>query len=519
MRRGLVHVSVALAFLFTGACASIPPRAGSVSPAPSAPWTPPEAGKMPERAAAPPVEIPPEYLKPGTTLSLGQLIDIALKNNPATREAWHAALAAASEVGSKRSLYYPYVEIDGSILREKQPLSVGGQFSYLQTTYGPSIAASWLLFNFGGREADVAEATRALYAADWTHNAAIQDVVLLVAQAYYQYLNAKAQVVARNASLEEARNNLEAAEERHRAGVATIADELQARTAASQVELDLQDAQGQVQIIRGALATAVGVSANVPVDVGELPQELPLDAVKKTVDELIASALARRPDLAAERFRVLAAESHIHAAAIDGLPSLTLDANGNRTFYWRSGAVPFSTNWAGAITLRIPVFRGFDTAYQVQKAREEAETARATAERTEDQVILDVWSSYYAVKTASQRVKTTRDLLASATQSAEVAQGRYKAGVGSILDLLTAQSALAEARSQDAQARSLWFLSIAQLAHATGMLDPTSPEVRSLPALTNPPAPSTPPAPTAPSAPAVPDAASPTPSSSMKGSS
>ena len=80
------------------------------------------------------------------------------------------------------------------------------------------------------READVQEATRALYAADWTHNAAIQNVVLNVAQEYYRYLNAKAQVVAREASLEEARRNLAAAEERHRAGVATIADVLQAKT-------------------------------------------------------------------------------------------------------------------------------------------------------------------------------------------------------------------------------------------------------------------------------------------------
>jgi len=472
--------SLVVAVLGT-ACASVPPRAGPVSSAPSVPWSPPAAAQMPERQAAPPEQIPAEYLKPGTTLSLGQLIDVALKTNPATREAWHSALAAAAQVGSKRSLYFPYVEIDGSILREKQA-AVGGQFTYLQTTYGPSVAASWLLFNFGGREADVQEATRALYAADWTHNAAIQDVVLRVAQSYYQYLNAKAQVAARQVNLEEAKNNLEAAAARHRAGVATIADELQARTAASQVELDLLDAQGQVQIIRGALATAVGVSANVPVDVGELPQDLPLDAVKKSVDELIAAALARRPDLAAERFRALAAESHIHAAAIDGLPSLTLDANGNRTFYWRSGAAdPFSTNWAGALTLRIPIFRGFDTAYQVRKAREEAETAKATAERTEDEVILDVWASYYAVQTASQRVKTTRDLLASASQSADVAQGRYKSGVGSILDLLTAQTALAEARSQEAQARSLWFLSVAQLAHATGVLEPGSPEVRAFP--------------------------------------
>jgi outer membrane protein TolC len=214
------------------------------------------------------------------------------------------------------------------------------------------------------------------------------------------------------------------------------------------------------------------------VDVGELPQDLPLDTVGKNIDELIAKAVAQRPDLAAERFRALAAESRIRAAAIDGLPSLSLDANGNRTYYHRPGVPdPFSTNWAGAITLRIPVFRGLDTAYQIEKARQEAEAAKASAERTEDAVILDVWSSYYAVQTAAQSVLTTRDLLASARQSAEVAEGRYRAGVGSILDLLTAQSALADARSQEAQARSLWLLAMAQLAHATGSLEPGAAEI------------------------------------------
>ena len=297
--------------------------------------------------------------------------------------------------------------------------------------------------------------------------------MLETATGYYQYLNAKAQVVARQANLEEARRNLAAADERHRAGVATIADVLQAKTAASQAELVLQIVEGQVQVVRGALATTIGVPATVPVDVGELPEELPLDAVQQGVDELIAQAVEERPDLAAQRFRVLAAESRIHAAAVDGLPALTLDALGNRTFYYTPNARdPFATNWAGAITLRIPIFRGFDTAYQVQRAREEAELAKATADRTENDVILDVWTSYYDLQTAAQRVRTTRDLLTSASQSAEVADGRYRAGVGSILDLLTAQSALADARSQEAQARSFWFLSMAQLAHATGALRP-----------------------------------------------
>ena len=423
--------------------------------------------------------VPAEYLKPGATLSLVQLVDVALRSNPSTREAWSYARAAAAEVGAKRSLYFPVIEVDAQIQRQKQS-AVGGRFTFLQTTYGPSVAASWLLFNFGGREADVEEATRALYAADWTHNAAIQDVVLTVAQAYYGYLNSKALVIARQANLDEARRSLDAAEERHRAGVATIADVLQAKTSASQIQLQLQDTQGQLQIIRGALATAVGVPANIPVEVGQLPEELPLDMVKKSVDELISLAVAERPDLAASRFTALAAQSKIRAVAAEGLPRLSASATGNRTFYSTPNvADPFSTNYSGAILLRIPVFTGFDVAYRTQKAKEEAEAAKASAERLEDRVILDVWTSYYAVQTATQRIATTRDLLASALQSADVAAGRYKAGVGSIIDLLTAQSALANARAEEVQARSLWFLAMAQLAHATGALVPKAAEITS----------------------------------------
>lgn len=472
--------TAALTLLVLAGCTAIPEKTvrDAVSPAPYQPWVPPPKAQMPpapsDKLA---LEIPEQYLKPGTTLALVQLVDLALRSNPATREAWSFARAAAAEVGSKSSLYFPRIEVNGQIQRQKQA-AVGGRFTFLQTTYGPSVAASWLLFDFGGREADVQEATRALYAADWTHNAAIQDVVLQVARAYYGYLNAKALVVARQVNLEEARKNLDAAQERHRAGVATIADVLQSKTVVSQIQLNLQSAEGLVQIIRGALATAVGVPATVPVDVGELPRDLPLDMVKKSVDELIAQAVTQRPDLAAARFRTLAAESHIRSVLAEGLPSLSLGATGNRTFYHVPNADdPFSTNYSGLLVLRIPVFTGFDTVYKTQKAREEAEAAKASAETLADQVILSVWSSYYAVQTAIARVNTSRDLLASAEQAAEVNRGRYKAGVGSILDLLTAEGQLADARSEEVQARSLWFLAIAELAHATGALVPRAAEI------------------------------------------
>ena len=76
------------------------------------------------------------------------------------------------------------------------------------------------------------------------------------------------------------------------------------------------------------------------------------------------------------------------------------------------------------------------------------------------------------LRTAATRVATANELLASATQSQDVAQGRYRAGVGSILDLLTAQAALADARAQQVQARWVWYASLATLARDVGLLGP-----------------------------------------------
>ncbi len=78
---------------------------------------------------------------------------------------------------------------------------------------------------------------------------------------------------------------------------------------------------------------------------------------------------------------------------------------------------------------------------------------------------------FQGVRTSARSVETSRDLLTSAQASAEVATGRYKEGVGSILDLLTAQAALESARGQEVRSRADFLVSLAQLARVTGRLD------------------------------------------------
>ncbi len=444
-----------------------------VAPSPATPWQPPPAGRMPAPPPTPLPAIPAEYLQPGATVSLEEILGVALRNNPVTRTYWYQARAAAANLGAKRAEYFPDLELDGNLTRSKQT-SVGGRFITLQTTYGPSLNLSWLLFDIGGRAADVDEARNALFAADWTHDAVIQNLVLQVEIAFYQYQNAKAQAGAAEATLKQARESLAAAEERHRAGVATIADVLQAKTAVSQAELVLETAQGTIQTLRGALATAAGVSPNVPVDVAALPENVDVEVVGETVDALIDRAESQRPDLAAARFEVLKAQSHVRSVRAEGLPTLGAAGSFGRVYFYNSPGLPYANNYSGAILFRFPVFTGGRNAYETLEAREQARSAEGQAETLKDQVVLQVWTSYYNLKTAAQRVRTARDLLAAAAQSQEVAAGRYRAGVGSILDLLVAQSAYANARAQEAQARSDWFVALAMLAHDTGSLGPPS---------------------------------------------
>lgn len=397
-------------------------------------------------------------LVPSGPLTLEHVIDIALENNPRTREAWLRARSAEAGLGSERSAYLPSVDVNATLAHTN---TAHGSF-------GPSVALTYLLFDFGGREARVEQARQTLIAADFLHNQVIQDVILLVEQTYYQYLDAKALLAAQQATLNQRRATLDAAEARHDAGVATIADVLQARTALSQAQLTYDTIEGNLRAIEGALATAMGFVPTTRFEVGELPSDIPADEIGGAIDELIAAAQTMRPELSAARAAAERAQARIREVHAEGLPSVTASASaGVGVFSGGDTTTPHSA----VIGLRFPLFTGYRNTFDVRQAEIEAELAREQVRDLSQQISLDVWTSYYALRTAKQRMGTSRALLASAQQSADVARARYREGVGTIVDVLTAEAALEAARAQEVQARTDWFLAVAQLAHDTGRLN------------------------------------------------
>lgn len=288
----------------------------SAIPSASEPWKPAPADVPIMEAVAPTAS--PEYQNK-KDWTLAELIDLALKTNNETKITWFQAKAAAAEFESKKAAYYPTVDLEAD-LTKSHGSAVGGRFSFDQKSSSPSMAIAYVLYDFGKRQADAEEARQALLSASWSHNQQLQSIILDVQKAYYQYVNAKSLLRALQESVNAAQTSVDAAMERHKAGVGTIADELQAKTNLAQAQLDMDTVAGQIQVLKGELAVAIGLPATgADLDViEEMPEHPPIEQAQEAVELLIRSALQSRPELQAARADALQAEARADSVHAEG---------------------------------------------------------------------------------------------------------------------------------------------------------------------------------------------------------
>jgi outer membrane protein TolC len=445
-----------------------PPKINGAAPTPSAQntlWQPPSPVVEAARADSAKLRLDPATVR---QMSLGEVVDLALRNSPATRLSYSQARSAADVFGSARGRIYPTVTAGVSAQRSLS-VAAQGRAPVERTQYGPTLTLLYTVLDFGGRSGSIDVARQTAIAADLAHNATVENTILQVEAAAFSYLSTRAQRDAQRSSLDLATKALDAANERHRVGLATIADVLQARTARSQAELQLQTLDGNLLVTRGSLAVSMGIPANSAFDIPDIPPTDSVHFVTESVDTLIERAVRNRPELAQSRAQAAAASSQIRVAKSAYLPSLGFNGNGGRTL---STVSTFQGNsYVLGFGVTIPVFSGFSNQYDVAAAEENYQAALARADITKAQVIQQVFNAYYLLRTSTERVATSRDLLASATQSELVARERYREGVGTIVDLLIAQNALALAQAQAIDARWQWRTALAQLAHDVGVLN------------------------------------------------
>ncbi len=403
------------------------------------------------------------YDKP---LSLIEVAEAALCQNPNTREVYANAKVQAAQVGVARSLFFPSIT-DTVAITENDRRTPASQNNFMNKQN--RIVASYLLYDFGGRDANLENANQLLKAASATQDAMVQRVLLNAVNAFYQVHANKAIF---RASIESERlyaESFKAAEAKYITGIATPADKLQAQTSFANATLTKLKNDGVLKIAYGNLAVVMGISPGTNIEIIDNQQNVIPELVDQDIQALIEQARLQRPDLIATESELKASLAKIDAVKADAKPKVKIDASNqfdSDTIF--GGNINFSQI---GVSVTIPFFEGYKPSYLIRSAEATAELKASKRDQLKLQVSLDVWTAYQNLKTANESITASKILLDSAEESSRVALGRYKEGVGNIIDTLNAQNALASAKQQKIQSILNWNIARTTLAQSIGVLD------------------------------------------------
>ncbi len=415
------------------------------------------------------------------TYSLAELIDLAERNNPRTRIAWERARQRADELGIAKSSYYPVlagqaVFADQRIINPfPKPLAPRGYVMVEIPAVVPEVTLDYLIFDFGKRGARVDAATAEKLAAGANFIQANQDVAFRVASAFYQLLTQQERLAAAEATLKTAQTTADAAEFQLRNGRSTQPDVLNARAEAAQAVFDRESADGDEKIARVTLTEAVGVdpSPNIIIDAAN-SAPLPSD-LAASIDALIDRAMVNRPDLAAQVAEIRAADDAIKAARSEYWPKIVLEGAAAQTSIWPTADYGQLGNasqptWSAALAIQWRLFDGGERKNEVAKAESKKREAQDELREKKDQATRQVWTAYIAFRTALRKEQAAVALLDSASASYSASLDAYKYGVKNLIDVVTAERQLAQARLSGVSARSQLFLETVDLEFVTGNL-------------------------------------------------
>ena len=402
-------------------------------------------------------------------LHLADVINLALCQNPQTQKLYMGALATAAEYGQAKADYWPEIDFTAGLRQSDTTIRRGRDSNSTQISAG--INLNWLLFDFGGREASNKAVRYALNAALLTRSDALQGLVFEVSEAYFQVLAAQEEYKNANATVASALSSFEAASKRYELGLAALSDRLQAETSYSEAQLSMTKAGETLALAKGKLAVLLNYTPDQSLDLFE--EQYPADFLfmPNDVEGLFKKAVSNRADIAAKKAAVLQAESLLEQQKSQNSPSLNLSAGLNGQDELAGTGTRSYTSSVG-LSLTVPLFTGFRNTYKTSQARYQLEQKKAELKQSENDVRHEVWTVWQNFQTTKKTYEISLTMFASAEQNANVALGAYKAGKGSILNVLDAQAKLANVRST--KSRSFYELLIMKMnmIRKIGLIDP-----------------------------------------------
>lgn len=403
-------------------------------------------------------------------LDLVDVLDIALKNNPKIKQAWLNVDVGKYAYRSQLSSVFPTVQGEINYSKSRIVSDYDDVVTIKSEGISPSVSFSYLLFNFGGRTADILNFKYKLNAIKFETNDFVQDFIFQVVNSYYSLFSSLANEWAAKEIENSALEAYKAASVRYDIGLVPLTDKLQAETFYTQKKLIREKAENAVKIARGNLNYLLNLGPT-----SELNLKIPFmkvadDDFEENVVNLIAKALQNRPDLKAYYETKKAKKAEVYKNATDWLPTVSITGSYGSNNDWIKGGRNNKDSYNIGVSAKMSFFTGGYVFNNTAKSRAELKIINQQIRDLEKNIELDVWTTYQDFITAKKTYITSQILLKSATESENTMLGRYKNGKSSILDLLNAQSELATARYESISSQHNWFITRANLVRALGKI-------------------------------------------------
>jgi outer membrane protein len=400
-------------------------------------------------------------------LSVKDAEAIALKNNPSISAARLNALASEQVVREVRSSLWPQANANLTAVdaRNNSRVTAGALNNpIIYTRAAGGMSVSQLITDFGHTSNLIASARLRAKADEQNSLATREDVLLAVDQSFYNLLQSHA--VLRVAEQTVASRQL-------------LSDQVSALTKSKlKSDLDLSFANvnlAQAKLLyldavnndKSAMASLSAILGYPTLENFELVNDTePLTAPPADVDQLIADAFAKRPEVLALEFESGSAEKLHQARRDEMLPTISaLAAFGDSPVRDDRVYGPYA---AVGVNLQIPVFNGFLYPARTREAELRAQAAGQRLTDLRNRISRDVRMAWLAASTAFDRVHVSEQLLSQANLALDLAQTRYRLGLSSIVELSQAQLQQTQAEIANAQAESGYRFALSTLHYQTG---------------------------------------------------
>lgn len=316
--------------------------------------------------------------------------------------------------------------------------------------------------------------------ADSNYDAALQDLIVRTATAYFNVLTAQDQLIFAKGNEKALARQLDQAEQRYKVGLSAITDVHEARANHDSAVAQVITAQNAVDTAREAVIQITGKEFT---DLKTLRDQLPLDPPQPSnVTDWVDIAVKNSPVLASSEHAFDAADYNVSTQRSAHLPTLSASLTRSDTPSWGSQSSNFGDNGSLAvpgnglranttigIVLNVPIFNGGAIWAQTHQAAFQRDAARDQVSLTKRQVIANTRNAYRAVIAGISEVEATKQAVISAQSSLDATQAGFEVGTRTIVEVLTVQEQLFQAQSTYSQARHQFVLSGLQLKAAAGV--------------------------------------------------